>query len=80
LKQRFIIHIDDESGDFEIETPDGAIELENLLSILDNTIHTLIEANNEDLHEHYHELDDVEEPTPVEKFVSGDKEDKRKLN
>ncbi len=79
MKQRFIIHIDDEDGSFDIETPDGAIPLEDLLYILDSTIHTLVEANNndEDSDSSISILDDEEEDTPSERYVSGDREPKK---
>ncbi len=83
MKQRFIIEIDDEDNSFDISTPDGPIPLDDLLFVLDSTIHTLVEANNDDLDEHFDhgELDDVEETTPLEKFVSDDKpKNKKDLN
>jgi hypothetical protein len=41
-------------------------------------MNTLIEANNDDLEEHYSDLDELEEKTPVERYVSGDVQPKNK--
>lgn len=50
--------------------------------VLDSTIHTLTEANNDDLESHYSEsdLEEPEETTPVERYVSGDLTNKKDLN
>lgn len=79
MKQRFIIHIDDEDSSFEIETPDGPIPLEDILFILDSTIHTLTEANNEELNKESSSI--LDDDTPTERYISGDSEpDKKDLN
>ena len=58
--KRLIITLDEEAEDFELETPDGEINLDYLVEVLDQIIHDLSHIDQPEL------TNDIEETTPTE--------------
>jgi hypothetical protein len=83
--KRFIITIDDDEKDedleteikFEIETPDGPVPIGYMIMILDDIIADLKSAENE---EDDSLFNDIEEVTPTDSPIANSKVNKKDLN